>query len=177
MRPPTSLLITAIAAAGLAACHRPSGSGEGAGGIVVEWTGSDTGRIAAPARAEWCDSLRLLEIRAVRGDSGVALAIYPVSTARPDSYPVRPPQDADSLPPASAVALRWFAETSIKGFQSDSGLLVLEGDGGRVSGQVTAAMRSINDEMRLDLRAAFNDLRVVPAARGCVARPPDTGVD
>ena len=181
MRPPTRLLISAFAAAGLIACDRPSGSGEGAGGVVLEWTGSDTGRLVAPARAEWCDSLRLLEIRAVHGDSGVAVAVYPVTTARPDSYPVRPPDEADSAPPASAVALRWFAETSIKGFQSDSGLLVLERTDGRVSGHLTAAMRSINDEMRLDLRGSFRDVRIARASRGCVSRPaaqpPDTGID
>ena len=149
--------------------------------MVVEWSGSDTGRIMAPARAEWCDSLRLLEIRVVHGDSGLAVAVYPVTTPRPDSYPVRPPEDADSAPPASAVALRWFAETAIKGFQSDSGLVVLERADGRVSGHVTAAMRSVNDGMRLDLRGVFRDVRIVPATRGCVTRPaaqpPDTGVD
>jgi hypothetical protein len=82
------------------------------------------------------------------------------------------------------VVLRWFAETAIKGFQGDSGYVVLERADGRVSGHFEAAMRSVNDEMRLDLQGSFRELRMVPAARGCVARgpaqpvqPPDSGVD
>jgi hypothetical protein len=180
-------LMTALAALCIVGCDRPSSSGEGTGAMVAEWTGSDTGRLVAPARAEWCDSLGMLEIRAIHGDSGLAVAIYPESLVRPDSYPVRPPDSADSVPPASAVALRWFAETAIRGFQGDSGQVVLERTDGRVTGWFEAAMRSVNDDMRLDLRGSFRELRIVPAARGCVARrpaapvlpvqPADSGVD
>jgi hypothetical protein len=137
--------------------------------------------MVAPVRAEWCDSLRMLEIRALQGDSGLAVAVYPESTVQSDSYPVLLPDRADSSPPSSAVALRWFAETSIKGFQGDSGLVVLEQSDGRVSGHVEAGMRSTNDPMRLVLRGAFRDVRIVPAVRGCVSRPAaepaDSGVD
>ena len=152
--------------------------------MTAEWTGSDTGRMAAPARAEWCDSLGMLEIRAIHGDSGLALAVYPESLVRPDSYPVRPPDRADSSAPASAIAMRWFAETSIKGFQGDSGHVVVEQAGDRLTGHFEAAMRSINDPTRLDLRGRFRQLRVVPAGPGCSTRrppppapPADSGVD
>jgi hypothetical protein len=184
MRQISRCLIAALAAVWAAGCNRPSDTGERAGGIVAEWTGSDTGRLVAPAWAEWCDSLGMLEIRAIHGDSGLALAVYPDSVVRADSYPVHPPARADSLAPSSAVALRWFAETAIKGFQGDSGRVVLERADGRVTGHFEAAMRSINDEMRLDLWGTFRDLRVEPARAGCVPRrpvppapPADSGVD
>ena len=175
------LLLAATAALWCAACDRPSRAEEGGARLVAEWTGSDTGRIIAPVRAEWCDSLRMLEIRAIRGDSGLALAVYPTGPVRPDSYPVLPPARADSAPPSAAVVLRWFAETAIKGFQGDSGSVVLERADDRVSGFVEATLRSVNDGMRLDLRGTFRDVPVRPAERGCVSRPPvppaDSGVD
>lgn len=151
------------------ACSRPS-QGEAPGArLEADWTGSDTGRIMASATAEWCDSLGVLEIRALRGDSGLALALYPAGAVRADSYPVRRPEAADSAPPGGAVAMRWFAETAIKGFQGDSGAIVLERADQRISGRFHASLRSVNDSMRLDLRGVFRDLRVVPAARGCVS--------
>ena len=165
-------LAAALLATGLIACDRPARDDGNAGGLVAEWTGSDTGRMAGPARAEWCDSLRMLEIRAIQGDSGLAIAVFPDSLPRADSYPMLPPDRADSTPPSAAAALRWFAETSIKGFQSDSGHVVLERADGRITGRFQAAMRSINDEMRLDVRGSFREVRVVPATRGCVRRPP-----
>jgi hypothetical protein len=184
LRHHSRLLLAGLTAVWSAACDRPSAGGEGAAGLVAEWTGSDTGRLAAPARAEWCDSLGMLEIRAIRGDSGLALAVYPESLVRPDSYPVRPPDRADSSAPAAAVGMRWFAETSIKGFQGDSGYVVLEQTEGRVTGRFEAAMRSVSDPMRLDLQGAFHGIRVVPAGPGCVTRrspppapPADSGVD
>lgn len=171
-------LAGALCAAG---CSRPGSPETAQPGLVAEWTGSDTGRIVAAARAEWCDSLGLLEVRAIHGDTGLALAIYPVGAARPDTYPVLLPARADSVPPGAAVVLRWFAETAIKGFQSDSGTVVLERADDRVSGHFEAALRSINDPMRLDLRGDFRDLPVTPPERGCVSRPPaepaDSGVD
>jgi hypothetical protein len=147
---------------------------------VAEWTGSDTGRIVAPVRAEWCDSLRLLEIRATQGDSGLAVAVYPAGAVGPDSYPVARPDQAHPAPSA-AVALRWFAETAIRGFQGDSGAVVLERADDRVSGTLEAGLRSITDGARLTLLGTFRDVPIVPAARGCVSRPPvepaDSGVD
>ena len=177
----TGARIVLAAALTMAGCTRLSGDGEGGPELVVEWTGSDTGRLVASARVEWCDALRMLEVRGVHGDSGLALAIYPVGPARPDSYAVVAPEDADSLRPAAAVALRWFAETAVKGYQGHRGALVLTRADDRATGRFEAAMRSINDGTRLDLRGSFRDVPVVPAGRGCAPRPGaepgDSGVD
>jgi hypothetical protein len=93
---------------------------------VARWTGTDSGRIDSPASAEWCDSLGLLEIRALAGDTGIGVAIYPKGALHPGRYPVVRPEAADTSRPAAAVALRWFAETSIRGFKAESGAVVLE---------------------------------------------------
>jgi hypothetical protein len=149
--------------------------------LELQWTGADTGRMAGPATAEWCEPLQVLEINGVAGDTGIAIALYPRDSIRPDSYPVVPPERADSTPPAAAVALRYFAETAVKGYQGDSGrVLVSVPAPGRLSGRFSASLKSASDGTRLRATGAFRDLRVVPATRGCIPRPSrppaDTGV-
>jgi hypothetical protein len=149
--------------------------------MEVQWTGADTGRMAGPATAEWCGVLRVLVISGVAGDTGVAIALYPRDSIRPDSYPVVRPERAESVPPASALALRYFAETAVKGYQGDSGRVLLDvAADGRLSGRLSGALKSANDGTRLHAAGTFRNLRVVPARRGCLARParpaPDTGV-
>jgi hypothetical protein len=149
--------------------------------LEMEWTGESKGHLAGPATAEWCDSLKVLLIRALSGDSGVAIALYPTDTVRSDSYPVVTPAKADSVPPAAAVAFRFFAQTSVKGYQGDSGrVLVRDTTGGRLSGRFSASLKSATDGSRLRAGGTFRDVRVVPASRGCVARrartPADTGI-
>lgn len=165
----------------LAACGRREAAPAEAPRLELQWTGADTGRMAGPATAEWCGVLRMLEINAVAGDTGVALALYPTDSIRPDSLPVVRPELADSARPAAGVALRYFAETAVKGYQGDSGrVLVTVSATGQVSGRFSAALKSATDGSRLHAAGAFHDLRVRPATRGCVsrpARPPaDTGV-
>jgi hypothetical protein len=162
----------------------------------VEWIGSDTGKLSAPAVAEWCDSLKLLELRAIHGDTGIALVFYPsgsgtradsvprTAAAKPDSvapgdsvtpgsYPVIAPERADTSRPSAAVALRWFAETSIRGFRGDSGTVVLEAIGpGTSAGRFSAYLRSATEGSKLTVTGSFKGLSVTPAPKGCVGRPP-----
>jgi len=167
-----------LMALGLAGCDRLFGGEERGPRLVAAWVGSDTGKLAAPVVAEWCDSLQALEIRGVHGDSGLAVVLYPRGAVRADSYPVRLPDRADSSRPSAAVGARWFGETSIKGYQGERGAVVLTEGGERVSGRVRVRLRSINDPSRLELEGTFSAVPVRPAPRGCVARPkphpPDT---
>jgi len=150
-------------------------------GLELQWTGADTGRMAGPATAEWCGVLRVLEISAMAGDTGIAIALYPRDSIRVDSFGVVRPERADSAPPAAAVALRYFAETAVKGYQGDSGRVLVTAAGrGRLSGRFSAALKSASDGTRLHAAGAFHNLRIVPATRGCVPRPvrplADTGI-
>ena len=163
-----------------AGCERSAGRTAETGTLEASWTGSDTGRMGAPARAEWCDSLGVLEIRAILGDTGLALALYAMGRVEPDSYPVARPTPRAPKPPAAGIAARWFAETAIRGFQGDSGAVVVETGGAQLSGRFRASMRSVNDSGRLELSGRFSGVRITPAGRGCVARRPverpDSGV-
>jgi hypothetical protein len=163
---------------GAMGCNRLLTSRNEGGQIKVHWTGSETGGLSAPATAEWCSVLRQLEIRGIRGDTGFAVVLHPVDSITGREYRVMNPARAESLPPAAAIALRWAALTSVKGFQGESGSVVLQRTPtGAWSGRVTAAVRSVSDTQRLTIEGNFNDLLVRPQARGCTrpAEPVDSG--
>ncbi len=165
------------AAAFTAGCEEAS-SGKSEPMLAAEWSGSDTGKIATPVTAEWCDSLHLLEIRALRGDTGIAIAIYPRNRLQAGRYPIKPPLKADSVPPAAALGLRWFASTSVRGFQGDSGSVVMEELlPGIYSGVLEAKAHSVTDGGRVTVRGLFSHVTIRPGSRGCVPRkaPADTG--
>ena len=160
----------------LAACSRAEPSAPAGGSLEVQWVGSDTGKLVAPAVAEWCDSLRMLEVRAVHGDTGIALVLYPADSMKPGRYPLVTPQRRDSTRPAAALALRWFAETSIRGFRSDSGAVRVVALGpGTGSGTFGARLRSATEGSLLRLTGSFQGLTIRPASTECagVSRSPD----
>jgi hypothetical protein len=169
--------LIALGLIGAVACSSGDPADTRTGSLQVEWTGADTGKLSAPAVAEWCDSLDLLELRAIHGDTGIAVVLYPSDSLTPSDtvprgdYPVLPPEKADSNRPSAAVALRWFAETSIRGFRGDSGTVVLEATGaGAREGRFTAYLRSATDGSRLSVTGAFAGLTVTPASPSCGGR-------
>jgi hypothetical protein len=170
----------------VAACREAPGRSSAPGHLEVEWDGSSKGRLSGTASATWCDVQRVLAIRVVRGDTGIALAIYPEKTLAPGAYTVVEPARADSVPPAAAVAARWPTKSVIQGFQGDSGRVLLQrSSSGRFSGQVGARARSVVDTQRIVVTGTFRDLLVQPDSLGChtddelpgeAAEDPDTGV-
>jgi hypothetical protein len=145
--------------------------------LEVEWSGTDRGKISGPATAEWCASKRLLEIRAIQGDTGIALALYFKDTLTGGRYRVVEPHKAESLPPAAAVALRWFTQNAVKGFQGDAGTVILErSQSGELGGNLAAGTRSVVDTQRVAVKGTFEGLAVRPS-NGCLpAQPHDTVV-
>ena len=84
-----------VASLGVAlACAKPEPGTRTGPGLTVRWTGADTAAFGAAATAERCDTLHLIEIRAVSGDTGVGLVLYDSGTVRPGAYPIRPPAAA-----------------------------------------------------------------------------------
>ena len=154
------------------ACSREKPADSSGATIEAQWVGSDTGKIVAPVVAEWCDSLRLLELRAMHGDTGIALALYPVDSLTPGPHRVVPPERGDSTRPSAAVALRWFAETSIRGFRGDSGSLTLTAIGpGLGTGSFVARLRSTTEGSRLHLTGSFRGHIVRPGSHECAGVP------
>ena len=144
--------------AGLGACPNESTQTLTGPRLEVRWKGSDSATVRAPATALWCDSL---------------IAIYPRGGIATGAYPVRPPAVAVSLPPSSAVGLRWSSQTAVRGFQSDSGALSLTRESnGTFSGRFRAAAHPVSGKGALTLTGSFSGLRERPATRGCSTAPP-----
>lgn len=159
------------------ACSRNERADSEGATLEAQWVGSDTGKLVAPVVAEWCDSLRVLELRAMHGDTGIALALFPADSLAAGDYPAVPPERGDSTRPSAAVAMRWFAETSIRGFRGDSGSVTLAAMGpGAGAGSFAARLRSTTEGSRLTVSGSFRGLTVRPAATDC-AGVPKNGVD
>jgi hypothetical protein len=138
--------------------------------VELRWQGTETGRLSASATAEWCALLKVLEIRSVRGDTGVALAIFPVETLLAGTYPIKLAAKAESTRPAAGFALRWAGQTFVRGFQGESGTVILERSPvGNMSGRMSAATRSATDTGALTVTGDFRDLAVRTSREGCVA--------
>ena len=124
------------------------------------------------AVAGWCAERQVLQISLVQGDTGIALALYPGNALAAGVYPVVEPVRAESMPPAAGVAVRWLAQTTVQGFQGDSGRINLERSGtGLLSGEVHARARSVVDTQRIRLSGTFRNLTPVPDT---VCVPADT---
>ena len=162
----------------MAACSKVESQRSQAGRLEARWRGSESGKISTTAAAEWCADHRMLEIRAIQGDTGLAVAVYAVDTIASDSYRVVEPTRADSSHPSASVALRLFAQTSIKGYQADSGTVILERSrAGHISGSLAARARSVLNGEQIRLNAKFQGVAVTPQERGCTRAPPDTSGD
>jgi hypothetical protein len=134
--------------------------------------------MVAPMTAEWCDVRRALEIRGVAGDTGLGLVLYPVDTIDADSYRIVPPEGADTLPPAAAIALRVFSPNTIQGYQGDSGTVALErGKDGELSGVIEARARSVVNGQLLTVTGKVRELTIVPQKRGCGRVPQADSAD
>jgi hypothetical protein len=152
----------------VAACGQAPLPETGPGHFEVRWKGAGEGGVSGTALATWCAVRRVLEIRLVQGDTGIALALYPTKAPSAGVYRVTDPARAESLPPAAGVAVRWPTQSLVQGFQGDSGVVQLEESGsGLLSGRVSARARSVVDTQRIRLSGDFRDLTVRPDTRGC----------
>jgi hypothetical protein len=106
------------------------------------------------------------------GDTGLGIALYPPDTLDAGPYPVRRPDLADTaLPPSAAVALRWFSQTTVMGYQGDSGRVTLEREAdGSLAGRFNVGARPFVTGSRLHLTGQFEGVRVMPAPARCVGR-------
>jgi hypothetical protein len=143
--------------------------------MEVQWNGSRAGNLSGAAIAGWCAVRRLLEIRMVHGDTGIALVLYPAKELSAGEYPVVEPAKAESARPAAGLAVRWLTENTVQGFQSRSGRVNLERSGtGQLSGRLIARTRSVIDTQRLAITGSFRDLAIVQDTLGC--SPSDTSI-
>jgi hypothetical protein len=137
--------------------------------MQAEWSGTSGGRIAGDATAEWCAPRRLLEIRAIQGDTGIAVALFPSDTLVVGRYRVVDPARAQAARPAAGIALRWFGQNAVEGFQGDSGWVELERTrSGGLSGTMEARVRSVTDTKRVRVTGRFQEVKVATQPPDCL---------
>ena len=157
----------------LSACGReaPRGRME-----LTARTTRDTIPFSAPAEGYWCAADSSVEIVAVRKDSGMALALFPVDSLRPGTYPVGSLTDSVYARPRARVAARWFGKALVEGYYSTTGVVNLL-SGPELTGDFTATMQGMMYEAREELQGTFRGVRVRPAAEPCGLQRDTTGRD
>lgn len=154
-----------VAGWGLAAIALGAGGCQqlGAGPTLeAAWTGSDTGRIAVRPSVAWCEGAGVLTVAGVREDLGFGLAIYPNGEPQGGAYPVFDPGVDTTTRPGVAAAARWFTETALQGFQSDSGALELQARAGALEGLFQFRMRSLDGKDTIDVQGRLRGIRPGP---------------
>jgi hypothetical protein len=150
----------------LAGCHG-SAAGPSAGQLQAKWAGSDSGKLIAKARATWCAPSRLLEVIGVDSDAGLGLAIYPSDSVSDGEFPVMDPRRDSLQRPRTAVGIRWFTETQIKGYQGDSGGLKLTRRERLLDGALEAKLHAAGTPETIRVSASFRGVPLVADSARC----------
>ncbi|HSR90191.1 MAG TPA: hypothetical protein VLK88_02715 [Gemmatimonadales bacterium] len=150
----------------LAGCHG-SAAGPSAGQLQAKWAGSDSGKLIAKARATWCAPGRLLEVIGVDSDAGLGLAIYPSDSVSDGDFPVMDPRQDSLQRPRTAVGMRWFTETQIKGYQGDSGGLKLTRRQRLLDGALEAKLHAAGTPETIRVSASFRGVPLVTDSARC----------
>lgn len=161
-----------VAAGLILGCRSPEGP---SGRLELAWTGADTGRIELPAAGHWCASEQVLEIVAVEGDSGAAVALFPAQALVPGVYPALPPVTPRRRPSAG-IAVRRYGQTLIEGFYSLSGVVRLDSTGR--AGSLEGTLQSHTNGDQVQVTGRFRNLPIDSAATcaGSASAGADSGL-
>lgn len=164
MRLPLSMLCVLLL---LPACGESS---LGRGQLSTTWTfGEFQGQLTADVSATICPTTRLVELVTIRGDTGVAILLFPVDTVvTTGAYPVFPTQIGIEPRPGAMVALRWFESVRVEAFESLDGEVVVEGGGAEgLSGRFSARLVGVERLDTVMVQGAFSGIAPVPAGPDC----------
>ena len=130
----------------LAGCRSNAASAEpGAvlepGRVRIEWSGSSSGRFAAQAVARWCATDTLVEILAMRADTGVGLILLVRDSIDAGDYPIAAARSFSNRRPGASLAVRWLDTSSVRGYEGVRGRVVLTA-GGALAGTFETLLRA-----------------------------------
>jgi len=150
-------------------CERPTEPpANGPGMVAVQWAGFKQGSLLTEGTASWCVTDSLLEILAVKGDTGVGWALLVQDSVRATQHPVLSPSVVVDWRPLATAAVRWFGEADVTGFEAYSGNVhVTEAAAGMVSGTVDLRLRVTGGPDTLRLTGTFTRIPVGKAPGQC----------
>jgi hypothetical protein len=163
------LLAAVVAAAG--ACRRSSQAPDD-GLLAVDWRGAHTGHFSAPLTASHCEETGILELLAVRGDSGFGLVLFPSDSARVAgaTYPIFLATDVTAPRPGANAALRWFTGSDLAVFEGRSGSVMLTTRDSSLSATLELRMHALSGTDSLVVRGRFDNVRLRKDGTGCGSR-------
>lgn len=151
------------------ACLPGRRDGPAAGEILIEWRGAVRGTFRAPATASVCAETGLVELIAVRGDSGVAFLFFPAdsSTLPAGEYRVVVPESPTETRPGVMAALKWYDRDNAFPFVGRHGVIRVEAAGQRTSGTVDAGFQLHEGSDTVRVAGRFVAVPLAQAATGC----------
>jgi hypothetical protein len=160
------LVLLCLLAAALACNRAPKAL---PGDIDVTWRGAERGRFIAPLEAVHCAESGQVELLAIRGDTGVGMALFLLDSAivQPIDYPVVPGSQLDEPRPGASAGARWFATTSIAAFEGVTGKVSLSVTGRALSGTVDVKFQSLDKPDSLRMNGSFSQVPLIKADSGC----------
>lgn len=158
--PRATLLLFAL---GLGGCR--SGSGPVPGELTVEWAGQTAGRFNAVLKATHCPATGIVELIAVRGDTGVGSAIFlsDSTTLASGDFPVFLAATYPEPRPGAVAAVRWFNLTSIVAYEGLSGVVRIARSDSTLSGTMDVRLQQVDHPDTLRMTGRFAG---VPLERG-----------
>lgn len=165
----------------------PTSAGEGPGAVSVSWVGRDTGSFVATARGSWCPADSMLQVTAVRGDTGLGFALFAGDTVAPGQHPVVSPEVGVEWRPQARAALRWFymrpaggpggTTTDVRGWEATSGVVSVTATDSGPSGTLDLHLRALGGFDTLRLTGSFTAVPVAEAVGACgrMNRPAPAG--
>jgi hypothetical protein len=151
----------------LVGCRQNTGAGPGA--LQAEWTGHTAGSFQAPLTATHCPATGIVELFAVRGDTGVGGAVFlrDSSSVAAGEYPVFLGATFPEPRPGAVAALRWFNVTSITAYEGLRGTIRLEPRDSLLTGSFDVVVQGIEHPDTLKLTGRFTGVPLVRADTGC----------
>lgn len=160
-------MVVVLAVPLLVGCRRSTGPD--AGEAAVEWRGSDRGRLTAAATAAHCPETGVVEVLAIRGDTGFGLAMFLKDSAvlAPGDYQVFQGATPSEYRPGATAGLRWFTGIDLAAFESSSGTVTVSAASGGLSGALTIRMQGVSSADTLAVTGRMKGVPVRQAGPGC----------
>jgi len=161
-------LLAALAILSLSGCA-PRAPKAKLGDLWATWYGDERGQFIAPLKVTHCAESGLVELLAIRGDTGIGIALFLRDSSRIDttSYPVLPGSLLNEPRPGATVGARWFATTAISAYEGVAGTVKIQSAGSALKGTIDAKFQGLDKPDTFRLRASFVQVPVVRADSGC----------
>lgn len=151
----------------LAAC---AGSGSAAD-LSVEWDGEVPGRFSAPGKAVFCAQTGLVELEALRGDTGVAAVLFLSDSGKVEAadYPVFLAASYPEPRPGALAGLRWFDNVQIVAWEGLRGTIEVTPADSTLAGTFSVMMQQVNRPDTVLMTGRFSGIPLIRGDSSCGA--------